>query len=463
MYYRLNDNYALRAWKFVNHVLYHRYTADPLRVDEQTFDLLTRCDGEHELAQSEALKSLTEQGVVSPCRQGEKPSEWSRFRRYEHRFVPSMNLMLTGKCNYNCLHCFNAAENAGRMSEWTYDDVIGLLDQAADCGIHGITLTGGEPMLHPRFADIVRAIHARNMVLEKLTTNGFFIRGETLDLFRELNASPQIKISFDGIGYHDWMRGHKGAEQDALRALRLCADQGFRTLAQTQVNRVNIGSMRETLSLLEDMGVTSTRIIRTTPLPRWAKNAPDGSLSIEEYFESMLDLAEWTMRGEHSMNVILWRYLVLEPKEHRYSVVMDQRPDGSYRPTAPVCVGNRRMVAITCEGNVVPCIQMSDCAAQLGETYDSLKERSLADILRGGKWHDAVCLNHWHFRKENAVCDQCEWFGHCGGGCRALGLFSAGEKTGRLDYCASDPLACLFFKGGWYERVQERLGEYEKI
>lgn len=25
MYYRLNDDYTLRAWKYVNHGLYHRY------------------------------------------------------------------------------------------------------------------------------------------------------------------------------------------------------------------------------------------------------------------------------------------------------------------------------------------------------------------------------------------------------------------------------------------------------
>lgn len=115
------------------------------------------------------------------------------------------------------------------------------------------------------------------MVLEKLTTNGCFLRQETLDLFRELHASPCIKISFDGVGHHDWMRGVPGAEKDAERAFRLCAENGFRTLAQTQVHRGNIDVIPETLRFLEDLGVTSTRIIRTTPVPRWVKNAPDGA------------------------------------------------------------------------------------------------------------------------------------------------------------------------------------------
>ena len=463
MYYRLTDDYALRAWKFVSHAIYHRYSPAPLRVDEETFELLRSCDGEHDLEESEKLSSLCEQGVIAPCSRGEHPSEWSRYRKYEHRFVYAMNLMLTGKCNYNCRHCFNAAENADRMAEWDYDALLDLLDQAADCGIHSITLTGGEPMIHPHFHDVVRVIYERNMVLEKLTTNGFFLRQETLDLFRELHASPRIKISFDGVGHHDWMRGVPGAEKDAERAFRLCAENGFRTLAQTQVHRGNIDVMAETLRFLEDLGVTSTRIIRTTPVPRWVKNAPDGSLPLEEYFAKMLDLAEDWMRGEHTMSVVVWRYLNLYPKEKAYGMVLDQRADGHYQPTAPVCGGNRTMMAVTCEGNAVPCLQMSDYVAQLGRTFDNLHERRLADVLADGEWLTAVCKNHYWLREQNKQCDECEWFGHCGGGCRALGILDAGEKTGKYDYSASDPLACLFFRGGWYDRVRQRLGEFECI
>ena len=70
-------------------------------------------------------------------------------------------------------------------------------------------------------------------------------------------------------------------------------------------------------------------------------------------------------------------------------------------------------------------------------------------------------MNHYHLRKQNSQCDACAWFGHCGGGCRTLGILDAGEKTGKYDYTASDPFACFFFKGGWYDRVKERLSDYE--
>ena len=138
-----------------------------------------------------------------------------------------MNLMLTGRCNFNCRHCFNAADNAAIMTEWDYDELLDLLSQASDCGMHSITLTGGEPMLHPRFMDVVHAIYERNMVLERLTTNGWYLTEETLDEFSALGCSPEIKISFDGVGTHDWMRKHPGAEESALRTCASVRTRAF--------------------------------------------------------------------------------------------------------------------------------------------------------------------------------------------------------------------------------------------
>ena len=58
MYCKLSNDCALRAWKFVNHAMYHRYLPDPIKVDDAVFDLLLKCDGEHDLTESDALNSL---------------------------------------------------------------------------------------------------------------------------------------------------------------------------------------------------------------------------------------------------------------------------------------------------------------------------------------------------------------------------------------------------------------------
>ena len=161
--------------------------------------------------------------------------------------------MITGKCNYNCLHCFNAANNAPIMTEWSFENAVDLLEQAQSCSIQSFTITGGEPMVHQRFMDIVREIYRRDMFIEELNTNGFFINQKVLDEFSEIGCDPLIKISFDGIGCHDWMRDRKGAEQRTIFAMQLCIDNGFKVMAQTQVHRRNLHTIFPTVQKLDSM------------------------------------------------------------------------------------------------------------------------------------------------------------------------------------------------------------------
>ena len=98
----------------------------------------------------------------------------------DNRYFPAMNWMITGKCNYNCLHCFNAADNAPLQSEWSLGEANRLLNMARECGINGFTITGGEPMLHKNFFDIIEGIYARDMYVYELNTNGIYINAESL-------------------------------------------------------------------------------------------------------------------------------------------------------------------------------------------------------------------------------------------------------------------------------------------
>ena len=59
------------------------------------------------------------------------------------------------------------------------------------------------------------------MVIGKIYTNGWLLNEEVLDQFASRGMKPQISVSFDGVGWHDWMRGIQGAEERTLNALRL--------------------------------------------------------------------------------------------------------------------------------------------------------------------------------------------------------------------------------------------------
>lgn len=317
MRYILNPNIALRSWRLVPYAYYIKGERNAAGLKKEEFEFLSACDGKTDLPtenESTLSRELIEKGFIHKAASGENLSDWSRARAFENRYFPAMNLMITGKCNYNCIHCFNAADNAPLMSEWTMDEMNTLLDQARDCGINAFTITGGEPMLHKNFFEIIEGIYSRGMFVEELNTNGHFINMAALERLKSIGCVPLVKISFDGIGYHDWMRNHKGAEQTALDAISLCIENGFPVKVQTNMNRRNCDAMLETAKKLDAMGVNEMRIIRTTEAPRWVQNAGDACLTFEEYFDKTISLWQQYASEAHDMALTVWQFGTLYPK-----------------------------------------------------------------------------------------------------------------------------------------------------
>jgi len=460
MYFKIPSYIALRSWPKVPYAYYVKYDPYAHALSKSEFETMLLCDGEHEVDLDATVAGLLLKKLIVSCEKGDHPTEWSRHKAYENRYFPKMNLMITGKCNYNCLHCFNAADNAPLMTEWTFEELCDLFDQARACGIHALTITGGEPMVHKRFMDILREIHKRGMFVEELNTNGYYITPDILNQMKEMGCYPLIKISFDGLGFHDWMRNRNGAEENTLNAMKLCVDHGFRVKSQTQVHRKNVTSMMPTAQVLNDMGVNEMRIIRTTEVPRWYANAGDACLGMEEYYEKLLAFAREYIHTGMQMDIDVWQFLRLYPGSKSFQIMPVSCNPGEYRPTLPGCRGNRGMVAVTSSGDVVPCIQASGLLMQLNVHMGNLHRERLKDVLSAGPYLENVCATVGGVRENNPKCAQCKWFEYCTGGCRAMGLLYSGAKA---DFNGEDITKCVFFENGWYEKTSKALTEWENL
>ncbi len=449
MKYILNPEIALRSWWYVPYAYYIWGDYRAKKLTKEEFEFLSQCDGEAELPEDELAETLEKRGFIRPARPCERMHDWQRPRFCNNRYFPHASLMLTGKCNYNCLHCFNAADNARLQSEFTLEEVETLFDQMEQCGITALTLTGGEPMMHPHFMDVVRSAYQHHIFIDDLNTNGYFITQEILDEMKSIGFMPMIKISFDGVGHHDWLRNRAGAEADALRAFRLCRENGFHTMAQMNVHRKNADVLMDTAKLLDDMGVDVLRIIRTSESPRWTENAGDCCLDIEEYFELATEFCRKYAQTGCRMNIVIWQFDYLYPESKEYALI--GYGEGEYRDSLPVCKGNRGKVAIAADGNVFPCHQMSGYYEKHGDLLGNVRTDGLQPLLQKSKYLCEVCTTVKELREKNPVCDQCEWIRYCAGGCRAIGLALTGDKMG------VDKSKCIFYKKGYPKKIAEAL------
>lgn len=459
MYYILNGSVALRSWRMVPYAYYFRYdrTAKGLKRDE--FERLCLCDGLHDIPEDELTKKLAERRMIFPVEKGQAAlTEWQKPLNCDNRYMPSMNWMITGRCNYNCLHCFNAKDNAPLQSEWSLEEANKLLDEAQKCGINGFTVTGGEPMAHKHFFEILRGIYDRGMYVFELNTNGFYINQAALDEMKEIGCNPLIKISFDGIGYHDWMRNHKGAEKDTIRAIRLCIENGFRVKVQMNINRKNRDSILSTLERLDEMGVDRTRMICTTESTRWAGNAAGQSFTVPEYYDTCLEVLGNYINGKHRMSVDCWQFLDLEPRSKTYTLTPLRGCLDHYRESRPLCQGNRGMIAVGASGAVYPCMQMSGWMEAHQYFYGNVKEQGLQSVLQSGAYLDEVCATIGDMLRVNEKCAQCTHLMDCRGGCRAIALLTSDGNM-----MAADPWKCFFFEHGYPEKCEKALAPYRNL
>jgi len=128
--------------------------------------------------------------------------EWTTaFRTHaaETRTPISATLELTRRCNFRCAHCYlgdQAAQHALRDQELSTKAVKAALDEWAEAGCLYLTLTGGDPMIRPDFAEIYR--HARELgMVVTVFCNGTLVTDEIIALFQEF-PPRKVEISIYG-------------------------------------------------------------------------------------------------------------------------------------------------------------------------------------------------------------------------------------------------------------------------
>ena len=140
-------------------------------------------------------------------------------------------LELTQACNLKCFHCFSTA--GGRLAVMPLELVKDLLAQMDRLGVMSLTLSGGEPTLHPGFPAILDLVAHSRMGFVLLTNATRFQDREFLDRIiyysHHVNREMTLGISYDGISpeTHDKVRGVAGSLELTRGAIEYLTQNGF--------------------------------------------------------------------------------------------------------------------------------------------------------------------------------------------------------------------------------------------
>src|SRR5216117_3125856 len=131
------------------------------------------------------------------------------------------------RCNLACGYCNEYDHSSSPVS---LDVMKRRLDKLADLGTSIVTLSGGEPMMHPQLDDLIHHIRVRAMIAG-LISNGYYFTPERI---KRLNKAglEYLKISIDNVEPDEVSR-------KSLRVL----DKKLRYLAEHSDFHVNINSV----------------------------------------------------------------------------------------------------------------------------------------------------------------------------------------------------------------------------
>lgn len=170
----------------------------------------------------------------------------------------SVAFELTPVCNMACRMCYV------RMDRKTQESIAPLhtckewLDLALEAREHGllyILLTGGEPLVHPEFREIVSGLHRMGFIVS-VNSNGTLIDENTIEWLKQTPPS-RFNITLYGASDQTYERlcGKKDGFTRVTKGIHLLQDAGIAVKINVSLTPYNAGDLEGIFSYCNENGL----------------------------------------------------------------------------------------------------------------------------------------------------------------------------------------------------------------
>lgn len=298
------------------------------------------------------------------------------------------SLELTPACNNRCEGCGNVfVRQPAALSVQGWQQILEVIRPHA----RALKVTGGEPTLHPQFADLLHAIDSLGVPFT-LFTNARWTKPErALEQLRQTKHLDGLLVSLHGANAetHETFAGVSGAFEETCANIRRAAEMGLRVHVSAVLNAFNLHQLRDIVTLARSLGA------RRVVFNRFLGAA-----------NSLFQPAESALRqAVREIEILRRRYPVRADGQFsvRYGNCI---PQCFIESGASGCWAGVSYCTIDPWGRLRPCNHSPTVAG-------SLLEHSLEEL-----WHGQV-MQRWRQRTPPA-CLTCGAYETCHGGCRAL-------------------------------------------
>ena len=333
---------------------------------------------------------------------------------------------MTSTCNLKCVHCRACAPSERPPGELTLAQSKAFLDDVATmAGKPIMILTGGEPLIHPEFFQILEHAHSLKMNTV-LATNGTLIDGDTAARLFSLGIS-RASISIDGMDAkeHDDFRKVQGSFEASLKGIKIMQNAGIKIQMNTTISKRNFASIEKIFDLGVSLDMAAIHIFLLVPTGR-AENMKGDEISPAEY-EKVLN---WFYDKKKEVGDRVNLKATCAPHYYR---IMRQRAkaDGievafnTFGPDAVTrgCLAGCGFAFVSSTGQVQGCGYMPVPAG-------NIKQEPFSKIYQDSEFFTRLR----DLSNLKGKCGKCEYRAVCGG-CRARALAATGDCFDEEPYC----------------------------
>lgn len=193
-------------------------------------------------------------------------------------YPPQMKVMLqiTERCNLRCAHCFAESRDVG--NEMALEAIQNtIIPQLSKEQVIKVTLTGGEPLIHPHAKEIVMSLLENNIGVG-ICTNGTLIDLEWARRLTQYN-NIHFNVSLDGfnVSSHGRFRGNMSESTFANLLQIICALGELKLLngiLTTPNKYASIDEYVELCQFAKDIGAKYVLMNPLSPFGRGTKTQP---------------------------------------------------------------------------------------------------------------------------------------------------------------------------------------------
>lgn len=335
-------------------------------------------------------------------------------------YLQHAQIEITGCCNMHCQHCRAADEKSRNLNLGEISKILDFIDYNKEDDFR-LTISGGEPFIHPELVNIVEKIKARGIENVIITSNGSLITEKKLKELNELHMKNLcIQLSLDSVvpEKHDSFRGYAGAYAGVMKAIEMLKSYAYiKTSIRMTVTQDTFKEVGQMVDLAYKLNVERIGIGAVIPVGAGGS----GALTLNSHEKkAFLELmAKKKIEYINRLDVTTEDPLKFAIKDSPWEYCdSDCSIDEGFFGG---CTAGITGFNVNAEGIVTPCAVLFEPILKIDE-YDTTEEMTKA-------YENSKIIKRLITRKYSGKCGKCKLNRVCGG-CRATAKGLTGDFMG---------------------------------